>query len=241
GLHGVEELDHANQARRHEHFIEHVGLIGRNDRNAEHLAEAGGKNEQPNQRPDEGGQEALALMQKAQHLAPGDAGKAGGIAGKPKPVFGDLDAHGTAPARSFSTMRKKAVRKFGAWVSASKAGPRPLKRTRPLCNRTMASCSPTSSTRWVAHKTPTPRSFTKARTMASTLSREATSRPAVASSSNRQLWSCSRARATSTRRACPPDSARTFSPARSPSPALAKARAARRLASPRGMPCREAW
>ena len=63
----------------------------------------------------------------------------------------------TLPCALVTHQAQKAARKLEAWASSSKAGPRPLNSTRPLCNRTMASCSSTSSTRWVAHKAPTAR------------------------------------------------------------------------------------
>ncbi len=73
GLHAVEITDHRHQAGRDEDLIQHVGLVWRNDRYAEDLAEASGENEQPDQRPYQGRDEAFTLVQEAQRLAPGDA------------------------------------------------------------------------------------------------------------------------------------------------------------------------
>ena len=50
-----------------------VGLVGRDDRNAERGAEAGGENNKPDQWPDQRGEEPLALLKEAQQLAPDDA------------------------------------------------------------------------------------------------------------------------------------------------------------------------
>ena len=57
-------------------LVEDVGLVWRDDRDAEDLAEAGGEDEQPDQRAHQGGDEALALMHEAQCLPPGDAAQA---------------------------------------------------------------------------------------------------------------------------------------------------------------------
>ena len=72
-LHAVEKLDHRDKARHDIDLIEHIGLVRRDDRHAEDLAESGGENEQPYQRADERRHEALALMQEAQAFAPDDA------------------------------------------------------------------------------------------------------------------------------------------------------------------------
>ncbi len=48
------------------------------------LAEAGGEDEEPDERANEGGEKALALMQKAQNLAPNDAPETGEIAHRPE-------------------------------------------------------------------------------------------------------------------------------------------------------------
>ena len=54
-------------------LVEDIGLVRRDDRDAEDLAEAGGEDEQPYQRSDQRRDEALALVQESQRLAPGDA------------------------------------------------------------------------------------------------------------------------------------------------------------------------
>ena len=72
-LHAVEKLDHRDQPGRDIDLVKNVGLVGRNDRDAENLPEAGGKNKQPDQRPHQRGDEAFALMDEAQGFAPDDA------------------------------------------------------------------------------------------------------------------------------------------------------------------------
>ncbi len=62
-----------HEARRDVDLVEHIGLVGRDDRHAEHLAEAGRKDEQPQQRPDQRRDEPFALVEKAQAFADQDA------------------------------------------------------------------------------------------------------------------------------------------------------------------------
>ncbi len=75
----LNKQDHADEAGYDVDLIENVGFVRRNDRHAEDLAEAGGENEKPDERPHERREEPLALMQKAQNLAPDDAAEAGEI------------------------------------------------------------------------------------------------------------------------------------------------------------------
>ena len=69
-----------------ENLVEHVGLVGRDDRDAEHLAKARGEDEKPHERAHERRQEPLALVQVAQHLAPDDAAEAREVPRWPKPA-----------------------------------------------------------------------------------------------------------------------------------------------------------
>ena len=78
-LHALEQLDHREQARRDVHVVGDVGLVGRDDRDAERRAEACGKNDQPDQRPDERREKPLALLHEAQELAPDNAGEGAGV------------------------------------------------------------------------------------------------------------------------------------------------------------------
>ena len=88
GLHAVEQLDHRHQSRRDIDLVEDVGLVGRDDGDAEHLAESGGEDEQPHQRPHQRRDKTLALMQEAQRLAPHDAVEAGDVFRQREPVSG---------------------------------------------------------------------------------------------------------------------------------------------------------
>jgi hypothetical protein len=69
-LHAVEQLDQQHQSRRDVDFVEYIGLVGRNDRQAEYLPKAGGEDEEPDEGTHEGGHEALTLMQEAQPFTP---------------------------------------------------------------------------------------------------------------------------------------------------------------------------
>ena len=64
-------------------LVEDIGLVGRLNRHAEHVAEAGGEDEEPDQRPHQGGKEPLLLVDEAQQLALRDAGEADRVAGEP--------------------------------------------------------------------------------------------------------------------------------------------------------------
>ena len=79
GLHAVKQLDHRHQSGRDIDLVEDVGLVWRDDGDAEHLSKAGGEDEQPHQRPHQCGNEALALMQEAQSFPPHDTVQAGDI------------------------------------------------------------------------------------------------------------------------------------------------------------------
>ncbi len=83
-LQAVEELDHRDEARRHVDLVQDISVVRRNDRDAEDGPEPCREDEEPYERAHERRQEPAALVQKAQRLAPGDAGKADGIAGGAK-------------------------------------------------------------------------------------------------------------------------------------------------------------
>ena len=196
----------------------------------EHLAEAGGEDEQPHQRPHERRQEPLALMQEAQHLAPHDAAEAGEIGCRSETARSiEIRAGGLAHAASLVVVRPAGH----GHERGSRQVSRPASReqTRGLHRRSSTAALVQQhdliARRDLVDQVRRPQHADDAapervaRTIASTLSRDITSRPTVASSSSRQVGRCSNARAISTRRACPPDSKRTLSPARSASPTIA--------------------
>ena len=111
GLHAVEQLDHRHQSGRDIDLVQDIGLVRRNDRHAEDLAEAGGEDEQPHQRPHQRRDEALALMQEAQRLAPGDAAQADEILAEPE-ARASVAARGDA--HSGSLRRRAGQRDEGA-------------------------------------------------------------------------------------------------------------------------------
>ena len=145
----LNKQDHADKPGYDVDLIEDVGFVRRNDRHAENLAEAGGENEKPDERPDERREEPLALMQKAQNLAPDDAAEAGEIAqrseaarffryfragrGRGRAYYIDVHA---ASACVVPVMARKASLALAAPVAARKPGSVPVNSTRPLC-RTM--------------------------------------------------------------------------------------------------------
>ena len=143
-MHAVEELDHAGEARRDIDFVRDVGAVRRNDGNAEHKVEAGCENDKPQQGPDEGGDEAAALVKPALSLAADDAGEA-------VPV---LNGAGVVHAASFRVRLSNASFMLGAAVLLRTASRVPSARMRPPW-RTMILVSPSaSSMRWVAQRTP---------------------------------------------------------------------------------------
>src|SRR5262249_21655081 len=185
------------EARRDIHLVQHVGIVGRDDGHAEHLAKPGGKNEQPYQRTHERGDEALALMQEAQCLAPHDALETDRIALQREPGGGadGFRRHAAAPAAGaaapLSTSAVKAARMSGAAVMARMRATGPCARMRPWCSTMTLSSAATSSMRWVAHSAHTRSSPTSLRTWSRMSARERMSRPTVGSSSNISFGSCS--------------------------------------------------
>ena len=109
GLHAVEELDHRHQSRRDIDLVEDVGFVGRDDGDAQHLAESGGEDEEPDQRPHQRGDEAFALMQEAQRLAPHDAVEAGGIFERAK-----IPLRVALTVVELMALRSRAARRSGA-------------------------------------------------------------------------------------------------------------------------------
>ena len=136
-------------------LVEHVGLVGRDDGDAEDLAESGGEDEQPDQRPHQRGDEAFALMHEAQRLAPDDAGQAG---------------RDTAPSRSRAVrllvlmptvlggaragQRGERRAQVGGPCVGDQSPPRRRRRARGRgAARTTSSSGAISSSRCVAHST----------------------------------------------------------------------------------------
>ncbi len=132
GLHAVEQLDHRHQSRRDIDLVEDVGLVGRDDGDAQHLAESGGEDEQPDQRPHQRGDEALALMQEAQRLAPHDAAEAGGILGEREAARRFVEGRGAHDAGLRAPVRRmKAEFTSCAPVWLRTCDPSPCARTWP--------------------------------------------------------------------------------------------------------------
>jgi len=76
----VEQEDDAEQARHDIDLIGDVGLVGRDDRDAEHVVEAGGEHREPHQRPDQRRQQPPALLHEFDDLPHGDgAQRTGGV------------------------------------------------------------------------------------------------------------------------------------------------------------------
>src|SRR5262249_21705198 len=167
--HAVEHLDHRDEAGRDVDLVQHVSVVGRDDRHAEHLAEPGRKDEQPHQRAHQRRNEALALVQEAQALAPYDALEADRIVAQREPGrrADGSRSHAAAPAGAgapFSTSAVKAARISGAPVMARMRATGPCARMRPWCSTMTLSSAATSSMRWVAHSAQTRSSPTSLRT-----------------------------------------------------------------------------
>ena len=206
-----------SEARRHVDLVEDVGLVGRDDRHAEHLAEAGGEDEQPDQRPHQRREEALALVQEAQHLAPDDAGKqadsrSGRGAGRVRqPVV--------APGRGSASSRRSCRLRVRCRSCARKASltfcvPGLSQQARAPC-RVEQHASLVQDDDIVGRRRPRRQSASPTARRgpprderahdAMTLSREPRSSPTVASSSSSSGGRWSSERAISTRRAWPPE------------------------------------
>jgi hypothetical protein len=133
-LHGIEEQDHADEAWRDECLVQHVGRVGRNDRDAENLPEAGGKDKQPDQRSDQGGEEPFALVEKAQNFAPDDPAETGQIRAEPvaarrfhiERTNGSFQVHAASAVAVVPVMDLKASRTSDLPVTSSRPGSRPV-------------------------------------------------------------------------------------------------------------------
>src|SRR5262249_24363294 len=239
GLHAVEQLDHHHQAGGYVFLVQDVDFVGRNDRDPEHLPESGGEDEQPYQRPHQRRDEALALVQKAQRLAPSDPLEADRIGGQRSGSCrcSRQRRHAASLGPSALVSAPNAPRMSAAAVCARMLATGPCASTFPRCSTMTPSLSATSSTRCVAHSTQTPSRATRSCTWRKISARALMSSPTVGSSSTRSCGRCSSARAISTRRICPPDSARTLSPARSDRLTRASTVCARCRASRVPMPC----
>src|SRR5262249_32448675 len=186
------ELDHHHQARGDVFLVEDVDLVRRNDRDAEHLAEAGREDEQPDQRADESRDEALALVQKTQRLAPDDALEADRVACERERAGLRLrqGAHTASLGAGALVSAANAPRMSAAPACATMAETGPCASTLPRCNTITSSPSPISSTRCVAHSTQTPSSATRPCTCSRISERALMSRPTVGSSSTRSCGRC---------------------------------------------------
>ena len=72
-LHAVEEKHHTDKSGYDIDFVDHVSLIGRRDGEPEYGTKSCRENQEPQQRPNEGGKEPLTLLQEPQHFAGGNA------------------------------------------------------------------------------------------------------------------------------------------------------------------------
>ena len=82
GLQPIEELDHRDEAGRHIDLIQYVGLVRRDDRDAEDGPEPGREDEQPDERPDQRREETPSLAEEPQGLSPRDPGETGCVASR---------------------------------------------------------------------------------------------------------------------------------------------------------------
>src|SRR5271166_624139 len=138
GLHAVEQLDHRYKAGGDVNIVQHISVVGRNDRDAERLPEARGEDEEPDERPDERGHEPLALMQKAQALAPHDALQADHVGaeserpgGSRRPARAHVSSS-SAPPVSFANASPIDCTPAASITERAVSEAR----TRPLCNTT---------------------------------------------------------------------------------------------------------
>src|SRR3990170_1167223 len=227
-LHALEQLDHREQAWRDVHVVGDVGLIRRDDRDAERGAEARGKNNEPNQWPNQGREKPLALLEEAQQLAPDDAEKGADVM---------HDAHAATSSSVSPPMSSvKAPPRSFAPVSATTSLALPRATIFPRLITSRSSSGSTSSNRWVAHSTPILSLFASSCTWRTMARRVGSSSPMVGSSRRRSLGLCSRLRAISTRRRWPPLSERTRSLMRSAMSRALSARSIRSSASLRFRP-----
>src|SRR5262249_22180896 len=145
-LHALEQLDHRQQAWCDVHVVGDVGLVRRDDRDAECGPKACGENDEPDQRPNQRRKEPLTLLEESQQLAPDDAGEGANI-------MHDIHA-ATSSSVSPPMSSLKAPPRFFAPVSATTSFALPRGTIFPrLITSKSSSCS-TSSNRWVAHSTP---------------------------------------------------------------------------------------
>src|SRR5262249_27905091 len=116
-------------------LIEHIGVVRRDNGDAEHLTEPDREDEQPDQRPHQRRDEAFALMQEAQAFAPDDTAKADGVLRERKAARGGggdgAHAAALAPGWSIFVRRAKAPRMSVAPVSAISRGANACARMRP--------------------------------------------------------------------------------------------------------------
>ena len=138
GLHAVEELDHRDQPGRDIDLVENIGVVGRHDRYAERLSKSGCENEQPDQRAHQRGNEALALVKKAQALSPYDAVEADQALrpAERSVALKDGVAHHSPPSlpSPVKDVNASPIERAPASPTMEREGPSAS--TRPLCSTT---------------------------------------------------------------------------------------------------------
>ena len=238
-------------------LVEDIGLVGRDDRDAEHLAKAGGEDEQPEQRPDQRGDEALALVQEAQPFAHQDALEADEIVGDGRRRGASRQHTGSALSAGESAALMRDPPAGTAAFSSRSASGRPRRclpsgrsitfgnrlrdRMRPSDEHDDVSLASISSIRWVAQKHADAFGRHQLPDRGRIAARDWTSSPTVASSSSSSGGRWSSARAISMRRIWPPDRLRALSFSRPAMPTVSSSASIRRRASLAPMPCRAAW
>ncbi len=131
-LHAVEQQDHAGQPGHDVHLIGDVGVVGRDDGDAQCRAKAGGEHQQPQQGPYQGAEQPGALQHETQPFARYDAAET-------LPV----SIHGRTPE---AVKRVKAEPRVPP-CSRLTASACPLATRRPWCTINRSSLGCTSSSR----------------------------------------------------------------------------------------------
>ena len=229
-LHAAEQQDHPAQAGRDVDLVEDVGDVGRLVGDAQHRAEAGGEDEQPDQRPDQGGEEPPALVQEAQELAPQDALEAQepGIAASRRGLRAPAPAAAASSGFSSSSRRRKSSTSRGWRRSArpSATSRRPMGRPGAADRNSSRSASMIASCReWVTNRAVAPCRSSRSSSRRRRRWAVGSSRETKGSSSSRRPGSTTKARASAARRAMPRDSREAKTPAAPSRPTSASAAA----------------
>ena len=95
-LHAVEQQHHADQARRDVDVVGDVGVVGLDDRDAEHVAKARREHRQPQQRPHQRRHQAAVLLRELEQLAQTMARSACSACAHAACGAGWLAAHGSS-------------------------------------------------------------------------------------------------------------------------------------------------